>query len=161
MTRQFQLLISTLLLAITAPAEEGFKVKHPLPDYSVYSDFEITMMVNSVRQSRPQIQRGGWEWDRLLRRYIDEGRREAGAIKVLQGYFMSILDRYDEAVRNGTGDQYNLLSGHKAWGAAGRVRIYEELARQGILSKILRSPSTPDTTSAWPSEEFHCCLQFD
>ena len=20
---------------------------------------------------------------------------------------------------------------------------------------------TPDTTSAWPSEEFHCCLQFD
>ncbi|MDP6794122.1 MAG: hypothetical protein QGG00_01900 [Verrucomicrobiota bacterium] len=136
MTRQFDFLIWTLLLATTAQAEEGFKLKHPLPDYSVYSDFEITTMANRIRESRPQIQRGGWEWDRLLRRYIDEGRREAGAIKVLQGYFMSILDRYDEAVRNGTGDEYNLLPGHKAWGAAGRVRVYEELARQGMLSDI-------------------------
>ena len=93
----------------------------------------------------------------MLRRYIGEGRMEAGVIKVLLGYFMSILDRYDDAVRNGTGDEYNLLPGHKAWGAAGRVRIYEELARQGILSKILRSPSTPDTTSAWPSGGIAVC----
>ena len=130
------LLLGVFLWAATLPAQEEFRLKHPLPDYSVYSDFEITAMANRVRASRPQILRGGWEWDRLLRRYIDEGRSEAGALEVLHGYFMSILDRYDEAVRSGKGAEFNLLPGHKAWGAAGRVRIYKELVRQGMLSKI-------------------------
>jgi len=134
--KRVSLLLWIILLAISAPAQEGFKLNHPLPDYSVYSDFEITAMANSVRASQPQILRGGWEWDRLLRRYIDEGRREAGALEVLHGYFMSILDRYDEAVRNGTGNQFNQLFGHQAWGAAGRVRIYEELVHKGMLSEI-------------------------
>ena len=97
------LLLGVFLWAATLPAQEEFRLKHPLPDYSVYSDFEITAIANRVRASRPQILRGGWEWDRLLRRYIDEGRSEAGALEVLHGYFMSILDRYDEAVRSGKG----------------------------------------------------------
>ncbi|MED5278711.1 MAG: hypothetical protein VYD86_06295, partial [Verrucomicrobiota bacterium] len=130
------LLLGVFLWAATFPAQEEFRLKHPLPDYSVYSDFEITAMANRVRASRPQILRGGWEWGRLLRRYIDEGRSEAGALEVLHGYFMSILDRYDEAVRSGKRAEFNLLPGHKAWGAAGRVRIYKELVRQGMLSKI-------------------------
>ena len=83
------LLLGVFLWAATLPAQEEFRLKHPLPDYSVYSDFQITAMANRVRASRPQILRGGWEWDRLLRRYIDEGRSEAGALEVLQGYSVS------------------------------------------------------------------------
>ena len=130
------LLLGLVLLGTPASAQETFKPKHPYPDYSGFSEFEIMAMAEQVRASRPQILRGGWEWDRLLRRYIDEGRKESGALEVLHGYFMSILDRYDEAVRKGEGDEFNLLPGHRAWGAAGRVRIYEELVRQGRLSEI-------------------------
>ena len=39
--------------------EEGLKLKYPLPDYSVYADFEITTMANRIRASRPQYNRGG------------------------------------------------------------------------------------------------------
>ena len=70
-----KLLTGALLLAVAGHAQEEFKLKHPYPDYSVFSDFEITAMANRVRASNPQIYRGGWEWDRLLRRYIDEGRK--------------------------------------------------------------------------------------
>ena len=130
------LLLGLVLLGTPASAQETFKPKHPYPDYSGFSEFEIMAMAEQVRASRPQILRGGWECDRLLRRYIDEGRKESGALEALHGYFMSILDRYDEAVRKGEGDEFNLLPGHRAWGAAGRVRIYEELVRQGRLSEI-------------------------
>ena len=131
-----KLLTGALLLAITGHAQEEFKLKHPYPDYSVFSGFEITAMANRIRASNPQIHRGGWEWDRLLRRYIDEGRKETAVLEILRGYFMSILDRYDDAVREGKGGEFNLLPGHRAWGAAGRVRIYEELAKQGVLNEI-------------------------
>ena len=45
------LLLGVLLWAATLPAQEGFRLKHPLPDYSVYSDFEITAMAG------PRIER--------------------------------------------------------------------------------------------------------
>ena len=131
-----KILTGALLLAVAGHAQEEFKLKHPYPDYSVFSDFEITAMANRIRASNPQIYRGGWEWDRLLRRYIDEGRKETAALEILRGYFMSILDRYDDAVREGKGGEFNLLPGHRAWGAAGRVRIYEELARMGMINEI-------------------------
>ena len=50
--------------------EEG----HPRASYSGYSDREIKLQTEAVRQMRPQMHRGGWEWDRLLERYIDSGR---------------------------------------------------------------------------------------
>ena len=39
--------------------EEGLKLKYPLPDYSVYADFEITTMANRIHASRPQYNRAG------------------------------------------------------------------------------------------------------
>ena len=39
------LLLGVFLWAATLPAQEEFRLKHPLPDYSVYSGFEITAMV--------------------------------------------------------------------------------------------------------------------
>ena len=59
MTRRIQLLIWAFWIATTVLPQEGLKLKHPLPDYSVYADFEITAMANRIRASRPQYNRGG------------------------------------------------------------------------------------------------------
>jgi hypothetical protein len=107
---------------------------HPRPSYTGYSDAEIDVMAKAVRKSRPQMHRGGWEWDRLLSRYVDGGRKENGAIRILHAYSLSILDRYYEAETAGEGDAFNLFPGHGAWGSGGRMRIYGELVRQNMLT---------------------------
>ena len=107
-------------------------LSHPLPNYSSYKDDEIRAFASKVRRSNPQIHRGGWEWDRLLSRYIDNNREEENALPILKAYFMSILDRYDHALKEGT--QMTLFYNHKSWGSGGRMRIFSELVRQGVLS---------------------------
>ena len=52
MTRRIQLLIWAFWIATTVLPQEGLKLKHPLPDYSVYADFEITTMANRIRANR-------------------------------------------------------------------------------------------------------------
>ena len=83
--------------------EEG----HPRASYSGYSDREIKLQTEAIRQMRPQMHRGGWEWDRLLERYIDSGRRDSNEIRIIKGYFLSILDRYQEAKENGKKETKN------------------------------------------------------
>ena len=114
--------------------EDDLRIGHPRPSYLDCSDAEIVAMAEAVRRNRPQIFRGGWEWDRLLVRYVDGGRSETGALKILQAYFLSILDRYHDAQKAGEGDAFNLFPGHGAWGSGGRMRIYEELVRQNMLT---------------------------
>ena len=111
--------------------EEG----HPRASYSGYSDREIKLQTEAVRQMRPQMHRGGWEWDRLLERYIDSGRRDSNEIRIIKGYFLSILDRYQEAKENGKKESFTLFYNHKSWGSGGRMRIYDELVRQNLLTK--------------------------
>ena len=130
----WSILLIFVVVTLSSLPQDNVKLKHPLPDYSSFSDVEISAMAAQVRKSNPQMHRGGWEWDRLLARYVDGHRQEAGALKILQGYFMSILDRYDNIVKEGRGDEFNLLSGHKAWGAGGRMRIYEELVHYEMLT---------------------------
>ena len=43
---------------------------HPRPSYEKYSGEEIEALAAAVRKSRPQMHRGGWEWDRLLSRSV-------------------------------------------------------------------------------------------
>ena len=111
--------------------EEG----HPRASYSGYSDREIKLQIEAVRQIRPQMHRGGWEWDRLLERYIDSERRDSNEIRIIKGYFLSILDRYQEAKENGKKESFTLFYNHKSWGSGGRMRIYDELVRQNLLTK--------------------------
>ena len=137
-------IFSCAALAVCAPGpafagtqekEDGaLPVVHPLPSYTGYPDADVDVMAGAVRASRPRMHRGGWEWDRLLSRYVDGGRRERGALKILHAYFLSILDRHREAVEAGEGDRFNLFPGHGAWGSGGRMRIYEELVRQQLLT---------------------------
>ncbi|MCH2063334.1 MAG: hypothetical protein MK194_06375 [Roseibacillus sp.] len=126
----------TLLLAslIACPClSRDLEFSHPLPDYAACSPPEITAFAAEVRRSNPQIHRGGWEWDRLLSRYIDNGRQEKNAIPILKAYFMSILDRYDAATEKG--EQFTLFYNHKSWGSGGRMRIFAELVRQKAIGR--------------------------
>ena len=76
-------------------------------------------MTGAIRKSRPQMHRGGWEWDRLLSRYIDSGRKDPNELKMLHAYFLSILDRYHEAQQ--AGDTLTLFYNHRSWGSGGRM----------------------------------------
>ena len=108
---------------------------HPRPSYSEYSEQEIASQVAAVRKSRPQMHRGGWQWDRLLERYIDSGRKDPNELKILRAYLLSILDRYQEAKNRGEGMNFTLFYNHKSWGSGGRMRIYEELTKQNMLTE--------------------------
>ena len=126
----FWILTPHLLLGDELAAKDG----HPRPSYSRYSDAEMKVLIAAVRKSRPQMHRGGWQWDRLLSRYVDGGRKKHNELKILHAYFQSILDRYEDAKNEGKGDAFTLFSGHRSWGSGGRMRIYAELVRQKMLT---------------------------
>ncbi|MFP6657524.1 MAG: hypothetical protein VB853_05035, partial [Pirellulales bacterium] len=107
---------------------------HPRPSYAEYSDREIRELAAAVRQSQPQMYRGGWEWDRLLSRYVDGGRKQENEVKIVRAYFLSMLDRYDEAIKAGNGETFTLFQNHRSWGSGGRMRIYAELVRQKAIT---------------------------
>ena len=113
----------------------GPEENHPRSSYSQYSEKEIAVQVAAVRESRPQMHRGGWQWDRLLERYIDSGRKDPNELKILRAYLLSILDRYQEAKDKGEEISFTLFYNHRSWGSGGRMRIYEELVRQNMLSE--------------------------
>ncbi|HBO50671.1 MAG TPA: hypothetical protein DD471_01705, partial [Planctomycetes bacterium] len=107
---------------------------HPRPSYEQYSGEEIDVLAAAVRKSRPTMHRGGWEWDRLLSRFIDGGRRQKNELKIIQAYFLSILDRYRESKQAEKGPILTLFYNHRSWGSGGRMRIFAELVRQGLLT---------------------------
>ena len=119
--------IACLLLALPIVRAVANADDHPWPSYESVAD--IGALAEVVRQSQPAMQRGAWEWDRLLSRYIDGGRKEKNTLIILQAYFRSILDR------EGKGDRYKtFFGGHGAWGSGGRLRIYQELVRSNLLT---------------------------
>ena len=128
--RSLAFLLFGLLPCLSLSKDLDFS--HPLPNYSSFEDDEIEALAAEVRRSNPQIHRGGWEWDRLLSRYIDNDRVEENALPILRAYFMSILDRYDQTVEEG--ERLTLFYNHKSWGSGGRMRIFAELVRQEVLS---------------------------
>ena len=111
---------------------------------------------------RYSFSRSWWKWDRLRCRYVDEGRTDENSLKILQAVFRGlILDWHRKLEKNGEGDLMYIffttrkgdkrervlgvgnrtllrdLHGggyHGGWGGAARMRIYEELARQGMLT---------------------------
>ena len=107
---------------------------HPRPSYEQYSGEEIEALAAAVRKSRPQMHRGGWEWDRLLSRFIDGGRRQENELRIIRAYFLSILDRYRESKQDEKTPTLTLFYNHKSWGSGGRMRIFAELVRQGELT---------------------------
>ena len=85
------------------------KEGHPRASYSNYSKKEIKVLASAIRESKPQMHRGGWEWDRLLERYIDSNRKDPNELQILKAYILSIIDRYKQAKSNGEGLKFTLF----------------------------------------------------
>jgi hypothetical protein len=109
--------------------------------------------------------RDWFDWEFLLRRYIDEGRRDENALKMLAAYFRgAVLDRYRALDAQGEGKMFYIFNtsmdgnkstrissdkvflrdvhgggGHGGWGSHARMLIYEELVKQEILSREERA----------------------
>jgi len=93
-------------------------------------------------------------WDIALTGYQDHGRRDEQLLKIIAAYFRgAIFDRYYALEAKGEGELFHLFygpasraadakikhdihggGGHGGWGSAARMRIYEELVKQGLLS---------------------------
>mgnify|MGYP003298261173 CR=1 FL=1 len=111
---------------------------------------------------RYSFSRGWWKWDRLRARYVDGGRNDENAIRILRAVFRAlILDWHARCEQRGEGDLFYIFfttnSGNKVsrqaadgrtlkrdhhgggyhggWGGASRMRIYEELVRQNMLTE--------------------------
>ena len=146
-------------------SEENILSGHPRESYSDVKN--IDEMEDALRDSLASIERhsfsrGWWVWDRLRCRYVDGGRKDSSALRVLRAVFRGLLlDRHKKLEEKGEGDLlyifYTSLTGdrkestlnvngrkvfrdvhgggyHGGWGGAARMRIYEELSSQKMLS---------------------------
>ena len=146
-------------------SEENILSGHPRESYSDVKN--IDKMETALRDSLASIERhsfsrGWWVWDRLRCRYVDGGRKDSSALRVLRAVFRGLLlDRHKKLEEKGEGDLlyifYTSLTGdrkestlnvngrkvfrdvhgggyHGGWGGAARMRIYEELSSQKMLS---------------------------
>ncbi len=149
-----------------AVPDESIIVRHPRLDYLNVKD--IHKMEKELRSSlgaleRYSFSRGWWKWDRLRARYVDGGRKDKNALRILRAVFRAlILDWQTRCEQRGEGDLFYIYfttnSGNKVqrqstdgrtlkrdhhgggyhggWGGASRMRIYEELVRQKMLTKL-------------------------
>ena len=92
------------------PAEKEVLADHPRASYEDVED--IDAMAERIRRARPgqSWSREWWCWDRLLTRYIDHGRKDRNALKILRAVFVGgILDRYRALEAKGEGDLLHIL----------------------------------------------------
>lgn len=140
--------------------------EHPRHDYVEVVDIdsleeELRQALGSLESY--SFSRSWWKWDRLRQRYVDGDRKDENALKVLRAVFRGlILDWYQRCQERGEGDLFYIFfttnSGNKVqresddgrklkrdhhgggyhggWGGASRMRIYEELIRQNMLSDL-------------------------
>lgn len=147
-----------------AAVKENILSEHPRHDYLNVGD--IDQLENDLRQALGGLEsysfsRSWWKWDRLRQRYVDGGRRDKNAIRILRAVFRGlILDWYARCEKRGEGDLFYIFfttsSGNKVqrqaedgrtlrrdhhgggyhggWGGACRMRIFEELVRQNMFT---------------------------
>lgn len=157
-------LTAALILFISSSTSNA---EQPLASYENIED--INAMIESLRKSKPgwSFSRDWWKWDRLRCKYVDEGRKDRNALKILCAVFQDrIIDCYKELEKKGEEDLFFIfmttcpvagkswrekkgfivgdriakreLHGggfHGGWGGASRMRIYEELVRQNMLTE--------------------------
>jgi len=159
-------LLFCLGLPLAKPiADESLLDGHPRHDYLNVQNIEEMEAV--LRQSLGKLEqysfsRGWWKWDRLRARYVDGGRKDENALRILRAVFRAlILDWHARCEQRGEGGLFYIFfttnSGNKVqrqatdgrtlkrdhhgggyhggWGGASRMRIYEELIRQNMLTE--------------------------
>lgn len=144
-------------------AEKQLASGHPRPSYAEVEDIEAmaaALRKQLANQKRYSYSRGWWMWDRLRARYVDGGRKDQNELLILQAVFSAlILDWHAKLEAKGEGDLmfifFTTAPGNKTerkiegrslkrdvhgggyhggWGGAARMRIYEELSRQKMLT---------------------------
>jgi hypothetical protein len=123
---------------------------------------EAALRESMAGLERHSFSRSWWHWDRLRSRIVDGDRKDQNALKILRAVFRGLLlDRHAKLAAKGEGDLlyifYTSLAGpnkeaeldvggrkvlrelhgggyHGGWGGAARMRIYEELAAQNMLT---------------------------
>ena len=151
-------------LSIAGKNEDLF-AGHPRPSYAGVENIDamaVALRASLGKQERYSFSRSWWAWDRLRARYVDGGRRDKGALKILHAAFCALmLDWHAKLEAKGEGDlmyiyfvttapgskterklpdgaplirDYHGGGYHGGWGGAARMRIYEELANQGLLT---------------------------
>jgi hypothetical protein len=139
-------------------------VGHPrfsYEDVENIAEMEEALRKSLVAHERYSFSRSWWKWDRLRARYVDGGRKDGNALRILRAVLRGlILDWHAKAEAKGEGDMFYIFfttnSGNKVarkaedgrtlardfhgggyhggWGGASRMRIYEELSRQKMLT---------------------------
>ena len=104
-TRQFLHAMGlSILLALTALAQDELLTGHPRESYHDVAD--IDAMEKAVREhfaamERYSFSRSWWQWDRLRARFVDHGRKDVNALKILRAVFRGlIMDRHIKTSRS-------------------------------------------------------------
>ena len=156
-------LLTSRLLAGDSQAPE-LLAGHPRFSYEGVEnigEMEEALRKSLVAHERYSFSRSWWQWDRLRARFVDGGRKDRNALRILRAVLRGlILDWYAKAEAKGEGDMFYIFfttnSGNKVarkaedgrtlkrdfhgggyhggWGGASRMRIYEELSRQKMLT---------------------------
>ena len=135
--------------------------QHSYTDTENIGDLEETLRNMLANQDKHSFSRGWWHWDRLRQRYVDSEREDENSLRILRGVFRGlIIDWHTKLEAKGEDDLMYILfttnSGNKTtrnadegqqlvrdlhgggyhggWGSACRIRIYEELVRQNMLT---------------------------
>jgi len=125
------------------------------------AEMEEALRKSLVAHERYSFSRSWWKWDRLRARYVDGSRKDGNALRILRAVLRGlILDWHAKAEAKSEGDMFYIFfttnSGNKVarkaedgrtlardfhgggyhggWGGASRMRIYEELSRQKMLT---------------------------
>lgn len=151
------------LSAELTAAEKKLASGHPRPSYAEVDDISAmaaALRKQLANQDRYSYSRAWWIWDRLRARYVDGGRKDRNELLILQAVFRAlILDWHAKLEAKGEGDLmfifFTTAPGNKTerqiegrtlkrdvhgggyhggWGGAARMRIYEELSRQKMLT---------------------------
>lgn len=142
-------------LAVAADARQSVLI----PRTSYENIIDIDSEAGAIRKTAHgfSFSRSWWRWDRLLTRYQDNGCKDKNALKILRAVFLGgILDRYRELERKGEADLFYIFyvsgdnheelvkrgwkrdihggGGHGGWGSASRMRIYEALSEENMLT---------------------------
>lgn len=149
-----------LLLAIPTSSAVA-QIPHSYQDHPDIEATAAELRKTTAEARSHSFSRAWFHWELLLRRYIDEGRKDENALKMLAAYFRgAMFDRYRALEAKGEGSMFYIFhtsmqgtkakgfgeghvfkrdvhggGGHGGWGGHARMIIYEELVARGVLTK--------------------------
>ena len=149
---------------LASSVDKKILLEHPQHDYLEIDNIdllerELRKALASLESY--SFSRSWWKWDRLRQRYVDGGRKDKNSIKILRAVFRGLIfDWYERCKKRNEGDLFYIFfttnignkverksangrtlkrdhhggGYHGGWGGASRMRIYEELVSQNMLT---------------------------